>query len=80
MYKWLALLLAGTTLFAADVNKISQQYTPAAQKLIDAAMSDEQSLARLQYLCDRNWKQVERHRFLGARHPVVSRRDEEGGT
>jgi hypothetical protein len=53
MYKWLALLLAGTTLFAADMNKISEQYTPAAQKLIDAAMSDEQSLARLQYLCDR---------------------------
>lgn len=53
MYKSVALLLAGTTLFAADVPKISDQYGPTAQKLIGAAMSDDQSLARLQYLCDR---------------------------
>jgi hypothetical protein len=53
MTKALALLLAGTTMFAADSPKISDQYAPTAQKLITAAMSDDQSLARLQYLCDR---------------------------
>jgi hypothetical protein len=53
MYKWLALWLAGTTMFAANTPKISDQYTASAQKLVDAAMSDDQSLARLQYLCDR---------------------------
>lgn len=53
MHKALAFLLVGTTMFAADSTKISDQYGPTAQKLISAAMSDDQSLARLQYLCDR---------------------------
>jgi len=52
MNKSLALLLAGATLFAADGKKLSDQYAPTAQKLMDAAMADGQSLARLQYLCD----------------------------
>jgi hypothetical protein len=53
MYKWLPSLLLTTCLFAAEPNSISEQYSPAAQKIITAAMSDDQSLARLQYLCDR---------------------------
>jgi hypothetical protein len=53
MHKPLALLLAATSLFAADQKSISDQYAPAAQKLISAALSDGQSLDRLQYLCDR---------------------------
>jgi hypothetical protein len=53
MHKLWALLLAGTTLFAADSKPIPDQYAPAAQKLIGAAMSDGQSMVRLQYLCDR---------------------------
>jgi len=53
MPKSLALFLAATSLFAADPKPISGQYAPVAQKLIAAAMSDGQSLNRLQYLCDR---------------------------
>ena len=53
MNKSFALLLAGTALFAADQKKLSDQYAPAAHKLIDAAMTDSEGLARLQYLCDR---------------------------
>jgi hypothetical protein len=53
MHKPLALLIVGTSLFAADSKSISDQYSPTAQKLIHAAMSDEHSLDRLQYLCDR---------------------------
>ncbi len=53
MHKCLAFLVAGSTLLAADSNSISDQYSATAQKIVSAAMSDEQSLARLQYLCDR---------------------------
>jgi len=53
MPKPLALFLAAASLFAADPKSISDQYSPVAQKLIAAAMSDTQSLNRLQYLCDR---------------------------
>jgi hypothetical protein len=53
MTKALAILLAGTAVFAADSRSLSDQYAPAAQKLIGAAMSDDQALARLEYLCDR---------------------------
>jgi len=53
MHKSLALLLAAAPLLAADHPSLSDQYSPVAQKLIAAAMSDGQSLNRLQYLCDR---------------------------
>jgi hypothetical protein len=52
MYKWLVLLLVGISLFGSDTNNISGQYAATAQKLIDASLSDEEGLARLQYLCD----------------------------
>jgi hypothetical protein len=53
MVKSLVLLLAGASSFAAETTKISDQYGPAAQKLIAAAMSDQDGMARLEYLCDR---------------------------
>ena len=53
MVKWIVLLLAGTALFAAETTKIADQYGPTAQKLIAAAMSDQEGMARLEYLCDR---------------------------
>ena len=40
-------------MFAADSRSISEQYTPVAQQLIHAAMSDDAGMARLQFLCDR---------------------------
>lgn len=36
----------------AGSQNISETYGPTAQKLIDAAMSDQEGMARLQYLCD----------------------------
>src|ERR1043166_5784157 len=38
---------------AADSSSIAQRYGAAAQKLIDAALADKSSTARLEYLCDR---------------------------
>src|SRR5579862_36985 len=46
------LSLATVPLPAAD-RLISAEYKSAAQKLIDAALADNNSTARLQYLCDR---------------------------
>ncbi len=40
-------------MFAANNQTISESYGPTAQKLIDAAMADQEGMARLQYLCDR---------------------------
>lgn len=40
-------------MFAADTKSVSEQYTPVAQQLIRAAMSDDTGMARLEYLCDR---------------------------
>jgi hypothetical protein len=38
---------------AADSSSIARQYGATAQKLIDAALADNHSTARLRYLCDR---------------------------
>ena len=40
-------------LVAAEPTNISEQYRDTAQKLITAALADQHSLDRLQYLCDR---------------------------
>jgi hypothetical protein len=53
MYKTFILLLGASGLFAADSKSINEQYSATAQKVISAAMSDQRSLDRLQYLCDR---------------------------
>ena len=53
MNKALALWLMGSVLMAADSKSISDQYSPIAQKLINAAMADDEGLARLEFLCDR---------------------------
>ena len=53
MLKSLPLFLAAGVLVAADPSKISEKYSDPAKKLIAAALSDEEGLARLQYLCDR---------------------------
>jgi hypothetical protein len=45
-------LLAGA-LVAAQPANIAEQYREPAQKLIAAALTDNEGLARLQYLCDR---------------------------
>ena len=47
------LLIGAFALFAADSKPINEQYSATAQKVISAAMSDDRSLDRLQYLCDR---------------------------
>lgn len=39
-------------MFAANSQTISESYGPVAQRLIDSAMSDQEGMARLQYLCD----------------------------
>jgi hypothetical protein len=53
MKKTLPLFLCAGALFAADTLTIQQKYQAPAQKLIDAALADQEGLARLQYLCDR---------------------------
>ena len=53
MLKSLPLMLTACVLVAAQPTSIAQQYSDPAQKLIAAALSDEEGLARLQYLCDR---------------------------
>jgi Peptidase family M28 len=53
MTKSLPLFLVAGALVAAESSKISDHYTDPAQKLITAALADEEGLARLQYLCDR---------------------------
>ena len=45
-----SLALAGGATFAAD---LSGQYKPVADKLIDAALADNDGYAKLAYLCDR---------------------------
>src|SRR3984893_5270220 len=45
-------LVAGG-LVAAQPTNIAEQYREPAQKLIAAALADDEGLARLQYLCDR---------------------------
>ncbi len=53
MLTFLPLFLAAGVLVAADPSKISEKYSDPAQKLIAAALADEEGVARLQYLCDR---------------------------
>jgi hypothetical protein len=53
MTKTLPLLLVAGALVAAEPTDISKTYREPSQKLIAAALADEEGLARLQYLCDR---------------------------
>ncbi|MCU1262269.1 MAG: peptidase [Bryobacterales bacterium] len=53
MTKTLPLLLLAGALVAAAPNNISELYREPSQKLIHAALADEEGLQRLQYLCDR---------------------------
>jgi len=53
MKRTLPLVLCATSLFAAEPVNIAETYRGTAQKLIDAAMADQEGLRRLQYLCDR---------------------------
>ncbi len=48
----LSLCLAGA-LAAAEPVDISAKYSEPAKRLIDAALADQEGMARLQYLCDR---------------------------
>ncbi len=52
MTKMLPLLLAASALAAEPIN-ISEVYREPSQKLIEAALADQEGLQRLQYLCDR---------------------------
>jgi Zn-dependent M28 family amino/carboxypeptidase len=49
----LACLLLATTARAADPPNLSEQYRPAANRLIDAALADKEGYERLTYLCYR---------------------------
>ncbi len=53
MLKSLPLFITACALVAAQPSSISQKYSEPAQKLIAAALADQEGLARLQYLCDR---------------------------
>jgi hypothetical protein len=53
MKKTLPLFLLAGALFAAEPQNIPEKYRETSQRLINAALSDEEGLARLQYLCDR---------------------------
>jgi len=53
MNKTLPLVLVAGALVAAEPGNISDKYREPSQKLINAALSDEEGLQRLQYLCDR---------------------------
>jgi hypothetical protein len=51
MTRWLLPLLAAGALTAQT--NISEKYKDPAQKLIEAALADQEGMRRLQYLCDR---------------------------
>lgn len=53
MTRSLAILLFATMLASAAPINVSEQYTPAAQKLIQAALADNEGVQRLEFLCDR---------------------------
>jgi hypothetical protein len=53
MRKSLPLMLVAGALVAAEPGNIAEKYREPANKLIAAALSDEEGLHRLQYLCDR---------------------------
>jgi hypothetical protein len=53
MTRTLPLLLLGGALLAAEPVNIGERYGPTAQKLIAAALADQEGMRRLEYLCDR---------------------------
>src|SRR3954452_575958 len=53
MRRTLPLVLMAGALVAAEPSNITERYREPANKLIAAALSDEEGLQRLQYLCDR---------------------------
>jgi hypothetical protein len=53
MTKTVLLGLIGATLAAHAQTSISDKYKDPAQKLIEAALADQEGMQRLQYLCDR---------------------------
>jgi hypothetical protein len=53
MIKTLPFLFVAGVLVAAEPAKISETYKESSQKLIAAALADQEGLQRLQYLCDR---------------------------
>jgi len=50
---WIVLVTSAAVLVAGDPMKISDKYGDVSQKLIAAALADERSTKRLEYLCDR---------------------------
>src|SRR4051794_41161727 len=53
MKRTLPLFILAGALVAAEPVSITEKYREPADKLIAAAMADEEGLQRLQYLCDR---------------------------
>ena len=53
MVKLCIFLLLPILGLSADTNDINRQYGPAANRIIDAALKDNEGYARLTYLCDR---------------------------
>ena len=50
---WIVLVTSAAVLVAGDPTKISDKYGDVSQKLTAAALADEHSTKRLEYLCDR---------------------------
>src|SRR5882672_703966 len=53
MNRTFPLLFVAGALVAAEPSKITDRYREPSQRLIAAALSDQEGLQRLQYLCDR---------------------------
>ena len=63
--KSLPLLFVAGALVAAEPSAISGKYQESAQKLITAALADDEGLQRLQYLCDRLGNRISGSESLG---------------
>src|SRR5258708_5755184 len=53
MKRMLPLVLFAAGALTADSVNIAETYRGPAQRLIDAALADQEGMRRLQYLCDR---------------------------
>src|SRR5947199_7875045 len=53
MNKLPSLIFVASALVAAEPSGVSEKYKDPADKLIAAALADQEGLQRLQYLCDR---------------------------
>ena len=73
MSKLCIALLAGI-IAVANAESLAERYQSTAQKLIAAALADEHSTARLEYLCDRIGNRIGRRAQSRAQNDADARR------